>query len=369
MLIGLGLLFGVIFGYQFFKSIMTKKYMAGMSNPPVTVSAEKIKESDWQTTVQASGSLRAINGVDVTTELAGMVRTISFKPGAYVKKDVLLVKLNDDVEIAQLNSLYAQLEIAKTTYDRDKAQFAVHAVSQQTLDNDAANVKSLKAQVDQQKATIDKKLIRSPFEGKLGISAVNLGQYLQPGNKIVTLQSLDPIYVDFFIPQQFIPQLKIGQVMTLTTDTFPNENFEGKITTIDPIVDASSRNVRVEATITNPKHKLLPGMFGTVEIITGKPRSLLTLPQTAISFNPYGEVAFILQEKGKDDKGNPILIANQTFVTVGEKRGDQVSIVKGLKEGDFVVVSGGHKLKNGSIVHINNKVLPADNPNPDTPNE
>lgn len=369
VIIFLGILFGLVFGYHLFGTIMMKRYMKAQGNPPITVSTQKVTTTAWQRQLTASGSLRALNGVDVTTELAGMIRNIAFKPGARIQKDALIVKLNDDVEVAQLQSLLAQADIARITYERDKAQYQAQAISKQTVDNDAANLKNLLAQVAEQKATVAKKTIRAPFTGKSGICAVNLGQYIQPGDKIVTLQELDPIYIDFYIPQQNVPDLKVGQPITLTTDTYPGEKFIGKISTIDPKIDPSTRNVQVEATLPNCDNKLLPGMYGTVEINVGKPSDFLTLPQTAITFNPYGEIAYTIAEKGKDKKGKPILIANQTFVSVGDKRGDQVAVLKGLKAGETVVISGGHKLKNGSTVLINNSVLPNNNPNPKAPNE
>ncbi|MBS0289596.1 MAG: efflux RND transporter periplasmic adaptor subunit [Proteobacteria bacterium] len=354
MLIAVGILFGGIFIYHAISAYMIKSYMQKQGAPAVAVSTIKAQQSPWQPQINASGSLRAVKGVDVTTEIAGLVRSIQFKPGANVKKDDLLVVLNDDAEIAQLRVLIASAEIAKTTFERDKAQFEVHAVSQQTLDNDAASLKGAKAQVDQQQAIVDKKIIRAPFNGRLGISNVNPGQYLNPGDKIVTLQSLNPIYLDFYIPQQNLKQLRIGQPVVMTTDSYPGQKFTGKISTINPIIDTATRNIQVEALINNPQKILLPGMFASVEIATGKPEKHLTLPQTAISYNPYGEIAYIVKE-GK---------AQQTFVTTGDKRGDQVTVLKGLKEGDEVVTSGQLKLKNGSAVTINNSIQPSNNPDP-----
>ncbi|MFI4938457.1 MAG: efflux RND transporter periplasmic adaptor subunit [Candidatus Berkiellales bacterium] len=368
MLIGMFILFGGIFAYQIFKNTMMKKHMSKNISPPVTVSAMTAKTELWQQHIKASGSLRAVEGVDVTTEIAGLVRNIYFTPGAQVKKDEMLVALNDDTEVAQLHSLEATLEIAKITYERDKAQQAIHAVSQQTLDNDAATLKSAQAQVMQQKALIAKKLIKAPFAGKLGISHVNLGQYLNAGDMVVTLQKLDPIYVDFYVPQQELTNLGIGQSVTLTTDTFPGKKFIGKITTIDPKIDPNTRNIEIEATLNSPKQLLLPGMFGTAEVNIGQDQHFITLPQTAISFNPYGEIAYIIKEQGKDKQGKPILIANQILVVAGKTRGDQVAVVKGVNEGDQVVISGQLKLKNGSVVIINNSVMPSNNPAPQVVN-
>lgn len=364
MLIGLSILFGGIFAYQLFKAYMMKKYLSQGSSPVVSVSTMKVKTLPWQPHINASGSVRAVKGVDVTTEIAGLVRQIYFTPGAQVNKDDPLIKLNDDTEVAQLNSLLANLEIAKITFERDKAQYAINAVSKQVLDNDAATVRSTQAQVEEQKAVIAKKNIRAPFAGRLGISKVNPGQYLNPGDNVVTLQSLDPIYVDFYLPQQELVDISVGQKVIVKSDSFVGKTFTGKITTISPKIDPATRNIEVEATLSNPTHALLPGMFVTVTIDRGNVKQYLTVPQTAISYNPYGEIAYIINQSGKDENGNPILKATQTFVTVGDTRGDQVAVLKGLKEGQEVVIGGQLKLKNGSQVSINNAILPQNNPAP-----
>src|SRR5579885_1553482 len=228
MLISLGILFGGIFGYKLFMGLMMKRYMATMQAPAVTVSTMKVGYSDWTANQKAVGSLRAIVGVNVTTELAGMVQKIYFAPGATVKEGTVLVQLNADAEKGQLHALQAQSELAKITYRRDKAQFAVHAVSKQTVDTDEWNLKNLMGQVEQQAATVEKKTIRAPFNGRLGISYVNPGQYLNVGDKVATLQTLDPIYIDFYMPQQALAYLKLGQSVNVTSDTYPGQKFTGK---------------------------------------------------------------------------------------------------------------------------------------------
>ncbi|WP_035917838.1 efflux RND transporter periplasmic adaptor subunit [Legionella fairfieldensis] len=365
MLIGVVILFGLVFGWKAFKAIMTKKYLASLTEPVVTVSTMKVEASLWQPKLNAVGSLRARVGVNVTTELAGMVQTIYFTPGTKAEKGEVLVQLNAGTELGQLHSLQAQVELAKITYQRDKAQYAVHAVSKQTVDADEWNLKNLQARVEEQAATVEKKTIRAPFSGQLGINNVNPGQYLNVGDTVTTLQALDPIYADFFLPQQTLAQLETGQIASIRIDTFPNRIFRGKITTIQPAVDNSTRNVEVEATLSNPHFLLKPGMFARVEIDTGKPQTYLTLPQSAISFNPYGDIAYVVKDSGKKDNQNqPVLVANQVFVTVGETRGDQIAILKGLNLGDTVVTSGQLKLKNGSPVRINNEIQPSNDPAP-----
>lgn len=364
MLISVGILFGGIFIYHGIKNLMMKRFLSVNQQPVVTVSATTLSYKKWRPELKATGSLRAIKGVNITTEIAGMVQTIYFTPGAYVKKGAKLVQLNADAEIAQLNSLKATAELAKTTYARNKAQFEIQAISKAALDLDAADFKNKQALVAQQVAIVNKKTIQAPFSGRLGISAINLGQYLNPGDKIVALQTLDPIYADFFVPQQTLVQLKVRQLVSITTDSFPGRKFTGKITTIDSAIDPATRNVQVEATIGNPGYDLVPGMFTSVQVQTGLPQEYLTLPQAAISFNPYGDIVYVIKETGKDKAGKPILKVKQVFITTGDTRGDQIAILKGLNEGDKVVTSGQVKLKNGSLVMINNKVTPAENQTP-----
>lgn len=347
------LLFGSIFSYKFITILLTPH----PAIPPVSVSAMRATYQEWQPKLRALGTLRAIQGVDITTELPGMIKKIHLTPGTQTKAGDLLVELNTDSEIAQRDALRATVELAEITYKRDQSQFAIRAISQATLDFDKADLNNKKAQLAQAEATVAKKIIRAPFTGILGISAINLGQYLNTGDKIITLQSLDPIYVDFSLPQHALASLKVGQKITLQVDTY-KETFTGKITSMDPKIDASTRNIQVEATVANPDLKLYPGMFGEVAVYTDMPQRRLTLPKTAISFNPFGEIAYIITETGKDATGKPVLTVQQSFVTVGESRGDQTAILKGLKEGDRVVVAGQQKLKNGTAVTIHNAVLP-----------
>jgi membrane fusion protein (multidrug efflux system) len=260
--------------------------------------------------------------------------------------------------MALLHSLEAAADLANTVYERDKKQYNVQAVSKATLDADAADLKVKRAQVRQQAAMLEKKSIRAPFAGRLGISTVNPGQYINPGDKVVTLQSLDQIYTDFHLPQQELSHISLGQPVVVTADTYPGRTFRGKITAVNPKVDLDTRNFQVEATITNPRHELLPGMYASVEVKAGAVQSYLTLPQTAVTFNPYGETVFIVEESGKGPDGKPLLIVRQAFVTVGPTRGDQIAILKGISEGDMVVTSGQLKLKNGSRIIINNQIQP-----------
>lgn len=364
MLIALGVIFGGIFGYKAFMSYMMKKYMAAGSAPAVTVSAVKAVSDEWQPQLSAVGTLRAVRGVDVTTEVVGLVQSVNFKSGEEVKAGQLLAQLNADTDNAQLQTLVAARDLSQSVYERNKKQFQAQAVSQASLDADAADLKVKQAQVAQQEAQTIKKSIRAPFAGRLGINSVNPGQYLNAGDKIVTLQALDSIYVDFYLPQQELSRLTKGQTVTAVSDAYPNKKFTGRITAVSPKVDPQTRNVQIEALLENPRHELLPGMYANIRVQAGKPQRYLTIPRAAVTFNPYGETVYIVEEKGKDAKGQPSLAVKQSFITTGPARGDQVAVLKGIKEGDRVVTAGQLKLKSGSPVIIDNTVQPANDPHP-----
>ena len=357
MLVAVAIVFGGIFGFQLFKAAMIKKFITALGNPPQTVSVTRAAQGAWQTRLEAIGSLRAVKGADLSLELSGVVESISFNSGDDVAEGAQLLKLRTADDVARLESLQAIALLNEITNERDQKQFKMQAVSQATLDTDAANLKNARAQVVQQQAMIDKKILRAPFAGHLGIRAVDLGQYLGPGTVIVTLQALDPIYVDFFVPQQAIDQLRLEETVTVHVDAFKGETFTGKISAINPKVDTGSRNVQVRATMQNADHKLLPGMYATVEIATGSPQNYVTLPQTAITYNPYGDTVYVV-DKGTGADGKPQLTARQTFITIGPTRGDQVAVLKGVEDGDTVVTAGQIKLHNGSVVLIDNSVTP-----------
>ena len=363
MLLIAGVIFGGVFGFQLFKAQMIKKYMSGNIAPPATVSTIVAQPAEWQPRLTAVGTLRAVRGVDVTSEVAGQVRSLEFQSGKDVAAGQLLVQLNADTDLAQLHSLQASAELSATVYERDQGQYAVEAISKATLDADAADLKVKRAQTDQQAALVAKKSIRAPFPGRLGITTIQPGQYINPGDKIVTLQQLDFLLADFYLPQQQLAQLAAGQSVVLTTDSYAGRRFEGRISAIDPRVDPATRNVQVEARIANPRRELVPGMFATVEVSTGSAQPQLTLPATAISFNPYGATAYVVEHAQGAD-GKPLLKAQQRFVRTGETRGDQVAVLDGIKAGEEVVTSGQLKLKNGSTIVVNNKVQPSNDPSP-----
>ena len=358
MLIAVAVVFGGIFGFQAFKATMIKKFMAQMSSPPQTISTSKAGYEDWEQRIEAVGSLRAVKGADLSLEVAGVVDALSFNSGDDVEAGALLLKLRAEDDIAKLQSLEAQAELSQINYDRDQKQLKIQAVSQATLDSDAANLKNAKAQVAQQQAMVDKKYLRAPFAGHLGIRAVDVGQFLAAGTTIVTLQALDPIFLDFFVPQQAVAQVRLDQQVSVMVDAFPKQTFAGKISAINPKVDAATRNVQVRATLQNADRRLLPGMYATVAITVGAPERRITLPQTAITYSPYGDSVYVVDDKGADASGKPQLVARQTFVTIGPTRGDQVAVLNGVKDGEQVVVAGQIKLHNGSTVMINNSIMP-----------
>jgi membrane fusion protein, multidrug efflux system len=364
MLIVVGLVFGGVFGFQAYKNSMIKKFMSERQAPPQTVSTAVAATQEWQPQIEAVGSLRAVNGADLSFEVSGIVKEIHFKSGDDVNAGDVLLTLRADDDIGKLAGLQATAELSEINYQRDQQQFKIKAVSQATVDADAANLKNAKAQVAEQQAVVDKKTLRAPFAGHLGVRAVDIGQYISAGTNVVTLQALDPIYVDFFVPQQTLNQIRLEQEVTIKIDTYPNQDFTGSITAINPKVDPATRNVQIRATLKNPDRMLFPGMYANINIAAGNKQRYVTIPQTAVTYNPYGETVYIVDEKGKDAKSQPELTARQSFVVAGPKRGDQVGILSGLDEGQTVVTAGQMKLHNGSPLTIDNAIRPTADANP-----
>ena len=347
---------GGIWGYNVSKKLAEFKAMRSQKQ---TITTMRAHTEEWREQITAIGSLHATRGADLATEVVGTVDAIHFESGADVKGGELLAELRAGDDIGKLESLRANAQLAKLTYERARAQFDAQAISKAELDNADANLKNADAQVAEQQAVVDKKRIRAPFAGHLGIRNVDPGQYVAAGTKIVTLQTLDPIYVDFSIPQQDLAQLRVGQRVATKSDTYPDLSFSGVISAIDPKVDVDTRNVQVRATLQNPQRKLLPGMFVNVSVDVGKPDAYITLPLTAISYNPYGSTVYVVVKA--DNAG---LVAKQVFVTTGATRGDQVAVLKGVADGDEVVTSGQLKLKHNSPVLIDNSVTPANDQAP-----
>lgn len=365
MLFSVFVLLGLIVGFNQLKTFMFNRFMAGMGVQPATVTTIVVEKQEWQPKMTSVGNVRAFRGVDLSTEVGGLVARVPIKSGMDVNEGDLLIKLNDSADVAQLNSLKAMADLAKVINERDKAQLAIQAISKNVFDTSTADMKAKRAQVDQQTALVAKKNLKAPFSGRVGIVTINPGQYVNPGDKLLTLQTIDPIYVDFTLPQSSAGIIQAGQTIELQTDAFKDLVFLGKITAVSPKVELNTRNIQIEAQISNPEKKLLPGMFANVNINLGDRVELLTLPQTAVTYNPYGSTVFIVKKTDRlDKKGIPVMEAQQVFVTPGLTRGDQVAIVKGLEPGMTVITSGQLKLKNGTPLIINNSVLPANLPNP-----
>ena len=359
------LLIGAIIGL---KAFFVVKMMSSFKPPaPATVTTQVVDAQDWRNQIDTVGTLRAWRGADLSTEVAGLTRAVRFASGQYVAAGTVLVELNADAEKAQLQALQAAADLSRTVLKRDREQLAASAVSQATVDADEADLKNKEALVEQQRALVEKKIIRAPFAGRTGITTVNPGQYLNAGDKIVTLQSTDTLYADFNVPQRELGRVAKGAEVSVSVDAWPQHAYSGRVTAVSSAVDTGTRNVLVEASLRNPKHELVPGMFARVGLLVGTHERYLTVPQAAVAFNPYGATLFVV-EQGKNDKGEATMLAKQVFITTGPTRGDQVAVLKGIKPGDVIVTSGQLKLKNGAPVQVDNTTLPPNDPNP-TPQE
>jgi membrane fusion protein (multidrug efflux system) len=369
MLIAVVAVLGLIFTWQRIGASFGKKFMDAAAHAPQTVSTIQAAASDWQPFIQSTGTLRAVRGADLSAQASGVVDEIAFDSGNDVAAGKVLLRLKPNDDYAKLQQLQAAAELADQTYKRDQEQFAAQAISQANVDTDVSTLKTARAQVAAQQALIEEKIVKAPFAGRLGIRQVDIGQYLTAGTAVVTLQALDPILVDFYVPQQALAQLKIGQPVSAAVDTFANQTFSGSIEAINSKVDASSRNVQVRASLHNPERRLVPGMFANVRVQFGETTAQITLPQTVVTYNPFGDTVFVVEKSGVDDKGNPRLTVQQRFVKLGDTRGDQIAVLSGIKAGEVIVSGGQMKLRNGTVVVINNDVLPSNSPNPKPPNE
>jgi membrane fusion protein (multidrug efflux system) len=368
MVVGVLLVVGAIAGWKIItvRAIIAK--MSAQKQPPTVVSAMKATEEIWQRRLHAVGSFAAAEGITVANELDGTVTKIAFESGAQVSKGDLLVQLDVSTEQAQLASAEAGADLAHLNLKRAQELRAKDTNSQAELDVGEAQARQTAATADVIRATIAKKTIRAPFSGRAGIRQINLGQFIKGGTAIVPLQAMDPLYLNFFLPQQDVTDLKVGQAVQVTVDAYPGVTFDGAITAINTKVDDASRNILVQATVRNADERVRPGMFGGVDVVLPAQDKLVTLPQTAISYNPYGNSVYIVEDKGKDADGHPVLTVRQQFVQLGSRRGDQVAVLKGVKAGDEVVTAGQLKLRNGSSVQINNTVVPPNRAQPSLPN-
>lgn len=353
------------------KVLLVIRMIHSMPKPgPSTVSTITASEQPWQPLLQAVGSLRAAKGADLAMDVSGVVTTVNLKSGQEVKQGQLLLQLRDSDDVAGLQQLEAAAKLSGLTFERARKQLAAQAISQAGYDSASADFKSKQAAVAQQKALVAKKQLRAPFAGRAGIITLSPGDYLSAGTAVVTLQQLDPLLVDFNVPQRELGRLRVGQTVQLALDAYTGREFSGQISAINPRVDTNTRNVQVEARVSNHDKVLIPGMFAKLSVEIGTQQKQLTLPQAAIVYNPYGDTVYLVQpSKGKDDKGQALpATVQQTFVTLGDTRGDQVAILKGIDPGTTVVTSGQIKLKNGAQIVVDNSVQPADSAHP-TPQE
>ncbi|KAB8033729.1 efflux RND transporter periplasmic adaptor subunit [Fluviispira multicolorata] len=356
-LIGLLIIFGGIFGWYGVRQYFMKKYFATFTPPPQTVSVATAKLESWQPFLYAVGNLKAVDGVEISSEVSGQVKVIYFKSGELVKQGQALIQLDDASEQAQLKDINAQLQLAKVNDHRTKKLFTQGATSQASVDDSSSKSKQLQANYENISSAIAKKLIRAPFSGKIGIKQVNVGQYISPGFSCASLQSAHVLNVHFSLPQQEISKIALKQEVLVISDAYPELTFKGSVTAIDSKVDESTRTIQAQATIDNKENKLLPGMFVSAKILLPIIPNTITLPQTAITYTLYGDAAFLVNLKGqKTATGEDLGTVSRILVKTGEKRDNTVVILDGIKAGDTIVSSGQLKLIDGSSIVINNSV-------------
>jgi membrane fusion protein, multidrug efflux system len=334
--------------------------------PPTTVSSVTVKEEDWAPVLSAVGSISAVQGAVVSAELGGVVNQVAFENGSTAKKGDLLVQLDASAEEAQLHTAEADLNLARADLERSRELVGRKVISKAEIDAAESKFKQKEGSVDQMRSMIAKKTVRAPFDGQLGIRQVNVGQMINAGQQVVPLTSLDPVFADFALPQQHLGQLTPGLDVHVTTDALPGRVFNGKLTAINSMVDSSTRNITLQATLENPDHALRPGMFAKAEVTLPEKHKTLIVPGSAISYAPFGDSVFVIDKKKDEKTGKESQVIRQQFVRVGEARGDFVAIAQGLKSGEMVVSTGVFKLRNGMAVTINNDLAPKPqvNPNP-----
>jgi membrane fusion protein (multidrug efflux system) len=363
MLVAVALFISVL-GFVKFRQIQAATQTQSMMQPPPTaVTTIVAKREAWPATLDVIGTMEAVQGVTVSADLPGSVARINFDSGKQVHQGDVLVELDTRQERAQLADVEAQSDLARLNFDRMQQLVNAGVISRIDYDRATADQKQTEAKVNEIRATIQRKTIRAPFSGVLGIRKVNLGQYLSAGDPVVPLQALNPIYVNFGVPQQSASAVQAGRNLRITTDGLQGQEFFGRVTAVDSVVDPTTRNVQVQATLANPGGKLHPGMFVQVKVTLGQSRSVITLPISAVNYAPYGDSVYVVSDL-KDPSGKPYRGVRQQFVKVEGSHGDQVAVISGVNPGDEVVSSGVFKLRNGAAVQINNKVQPGNNPAP-----
>jgi membrane fusion protein (multidrug efflux system) len=365
--IAIGLLVAILVFAFGIKALQIRKMMSTpMVMPPTTVSSATVKEEDWAPTLSAIGSISAVQGAVVSSELGGVVSQIAFENGGTAKKGDLLLQLDASAEEALLRSAEAEAELGRQDLERTRGLASQKVVSKAELDAAESKFNRLNAVADQMRSNIRKKTIIAPFDGQLGIRQVNVGQMINSGQQVVQLTSLDSLFADFALPQQYLGQLTPGLQVHVTTDALPGHVFPGKVTAINSMVDSSTRNITLQATLENPNHVLRPGMFAKAEVTLPEKHKALVVPGSAISYAPFGDSVFVIEKKKDEKTGKESEMIRQQFVRVGEARGDLVAITQGLKAGETIVSTGVFKLRNGMTVTINNDLAPNPqvNPNP-----
>jgi membrane fusion protein (multidrug efflux system) len=351
-------------GFVKYRQYQTAMAMgASFAPPPSAVTTVVAQRETWPSTLGIIGTAEAIQGVTVSADLPGTVSKINFESGTAVHVGDVLVELDTREERAQLAAAESDRDLAKINYGREQQLVSQGVVPRSEFDNAEAQQKSTEAKVGAIKATIDRKTIRAPFSGILGIRQISLGQYLAAGQAIVPLQSVNPIYVNFGVPQQSAPQMRSGGTLRVTSDDLPGVEFNGHVTALDSVVNESTRNIQVQATLANPQGKLRPGMFVQVQVRLGASREIIALPASAINYAPYGDSVFVVTDL-QDPKGKTYKGVRQQVVKVEGSRGDQVAVISGVNPGDEIVTSGVFKLRNGAAVQVNNKIQPSNNPKP-----
>jgi membrane fusion protein (multidrug efflux system) len=349
------------------KALQIRKMISMKPPMPVeTVSSATVNEADWPPILSSVGSISAVQGATVATELGGTVTEIGFENGAFAKKGDLLIRLDASSEQAQLRSADADAALAKADVERSRDLATRKVISKAELDAAEGKAAQKIAQADNMRAMISKKEIRAPFDGQLGIRQVNIGQMINSGQLVVQIQALDSVYVDFALPQQRLAQLKPGLEVRVTTDAIADRKFNGKLSAINPAVDPVTRNVTIQAVLENKDHALRPGMFAKAEVVLPEEQKTLIIPGSAVSYAPYGDSVFVIEKKKDEKTGQETQVLRQQFVRIGEARGDFVSVTKGLKAGETIVGTGVFKLRNGMAVTINNDLAPKlqENPKP-----
>lgn len=354
----LTVVFGGIFAYKAVGNYFMGQYFATFEPPPATVSTAPAERQSWQPRIGAVGQLSAVRGVDVSNEVAGTVSEIAFSSGDVVQKGDVLVQLDDSIEQAELPGLVAQMELAQLNVERTRELIGRDLTSEEDLDRARSELQQMQSAVAALEATIAKKRIRAPFSGTLGIRQVNLGEYLPSGTPIVTLQSLDQLHVDFSLPEEFVDDVAAGQTIDVRVSTYPGQAFTGELRAVSVKIDPTSHNFAVQAVVDNPDHKLRPGMFADVSVLSGTEQAVVAVPKTAISYSLHGDAVFVVEkaEAAGEGEGEPALVARQKFVRVGNSKGEMVAVLSGVEPGDEIVTAGTQKLRDGMAVNINNEV-------------